>query len=40
VKQAQELLAADVAATKLTLAGQSDALADQIADSILRRSAA
>ena len=40
VKQAQELLAADVAAAKLTLAGQSDALADQIADSILRRSAA
>ena len=40
VKQAQELLMADVAAAKRTLAADSDALAGQIADSILRRSAA
>jgi F-type H+-transporting ATPase subunit b len=40
VKQALELLSADVAAAKLALAGDSDALANQIADSILRRSAA
>ncbi len=40
VKQAGALLAADVAADKASLAGDSDALANQIADSILRRSAA
>jgi F-type H+-transporting ATPase subunit b len=40
VHQARELLAADVDATKKTLAADSDALATQIADSILRRSAA
>ena len=40
VKQARELLAADVEAAKQSLAADSDALARQIADSILRRSAA
>jgi hypothetical protein len=40
VKQARELLAADVEAARQSLAGDSDALAGQIADSILRRSAA
>ena len=40
VKQEQDLLAADVAAAKLSLAADSDSLANQIADSILRRSAA
>ena len=40
VRQARELLAADVEAAKKSLAADSDALATQIADSILRRSAA
>ena len=40
VKQARAALAEDVAAAQQGLAGDSDALAGQIADSILRRSAA
>jgi F-type H+-transporting ATPase subunit b len=40
VKQAAESLAADVAAAKASIAADSEALANQIADSILRRSAA
>jgi F-type H+-transporting ATPase subunit b len=40
VRQARELLAADVEAARKSLAADSDALAAQIADTILRRSAA
>jgi F0F1-type ATP synthase membrane subunit b/b' len=40
VHEAKADLAKDVAAARSTLAGDSDALADQIAESILRRSAA
>ena len=40
VKQAKGALAADVAQLKGTLAAQSDALAEEIANSLLRRSAA
>ena len=40
VNSAKALLAQDVEATKATLAADSDALADRIAESILRRSAA
>jgi F-type H+-transporting ATPase subunit b len=40
IKQARAALAADVAQLKGTLAAQSDALADQIANTLLRRSAA
>jgi F-type H+-transporting ATPase subunit b len=40
VKAAKTLLASDVAELKTQLASQSDALAGQIAESILRRSAA
>lgn len=40
IKKAKALLAADIEETKRTLAADSDALADRIADSILRRSAA
>jgi F-type H+-transporting ATPase subunit b len=40
IKQARAALAADVAEVKRTLAAESDALADRIADSILRRNAA
>jgi F-type H+-transporting ATPase subunit b len=40
VKQARDLLAEDVEAAKKSLAADSEALANQIADSILRRSAA
>jgi F-type H+-transporting ATPase subunit b len=40
IHQAKADLATDVAAAKTTLAADSDALADQIAESILRRSAA
>jgi F-type H+-transporting ATPase subunit b len=40
IKQAKAALAADVAELKRTLASQSDTLAEEIANSILRRSAA
>jgi len=40
VKQAKAQLAADVEAAKRTLSAESSALADRIADTILRRSAA
>jgi F-type H+-transporting ATPase subunit b len=40
VKQARDSVAADVEAAKRSLAAESDQLANQIADSILRRSAA
>ena len=40
IKQAQAALAKDVEAAKAALAGDSERLADQIADSILRRQAA
>jgi F-type H+-transporting ATPase subunit b len=40
VKQARAALVADVAQLKGTLAAQSDALAEEIANSLLRRSAA
>jgi len=40
IQEAKGGLAADVAAAKATLAADSDALADQIVESILRRSAA
>jgi F-type H+-transporting ATPase subunit b len=40
IKQARAALAADVAQLKATLAAQSDALAEEIANSLLRRSAA
>jgi len=40
VKQAKAMLATDVEESKRTLAAESDALADRIADAILRRSAA
>jgi F-type H+-transporting ATPase subunit b len=40
VKQAKADLARDVEDAKLSLAGESDRLADQIAESLLRRSAA
>jgi F-type H+-transporting ATPase subunit b len=40
VKQAKDAIAAEVEEAKRTLAAQSDALADRIADTILRRSAA
>ena len=40
VKQARELIATDVEAAKKSLGAESDQLADLIADSILRRSAA
>ena len=40
VKQAKQQLARDVEAAKTTLAVESDRLADQIAESLLRRSAA
>jgi|SRR5450432_3126213 F0F1-type ATP synthase membrane subunit b/b' len=40
IQEAQTDLAKDVAAAKAGLAAESDALADQIAESILRRSAA
>jgi F-type H+-transporting ATPase subunit b len=40
IREAKELLAKDVAAAQLSLAQESDALAVQIADSLLRRSAA
>jgi F-type H+-transporting ATPase subunit b len=40
VKQAKDGLAADVAVAQQTLAGESDRLANQIAETILRRSAA
>jgi F-type H+-transporting ATPase subunit b len=39
IKQAKAALAADVAETKRTLASETDALANQIADSILRSAA-
>ncbi len=40
IREAKELLAKDVAAAQASLAQESDALAVQIADSLLRRSAA
>jgi hypothetical protein len=40
IRKAKEALAADVAELKRTLASQSDELANRIADSVLRRSAA
>ena len=40
VKQARQALAAEVESTKQTLSAESEALANRIADSILRRSAA
>ena len=40
IREARELLANDAAAARATLAQQSDLLAGQIADSLLRRSAA
>jgi len=40
IKQAKAALAGDVEEVKRTLAAESDALADRIADTILRRSAA
>ena len=40
IKRAKAALAADVTEVKRTLAAESDALADRIADSILRRNAA
>lgn len=40
IKQAKAALAAEMAEVKRTLAAESDALADRIADSILRRNAA
>jgi F0F1-type ATP synthase membrane subunit b/b' len=40
IKQAKALLATDVETAKRSLAGESDALANRIVDSLLRRSAA
>jgi F0F1-type ATP synthase membrane subunit b/b' len=40
VREAKALLAGDVEAAKATLAADAESLANQIADSILRRSAA
>jgi F-type H+-transporting ATPase subunit b len=40
VKQAKALLAADIEQARVTLAAESDALANRIAETVLRRSAA
>jgi len=40
IQEARQQLAADVEAAKATLEGDSDRIADQIAESVLRRSAA